>query len=334
MDEFGEEAFDRAVLQGMEGDDGDAGGGTEPVGIGIAPGDLLGGVADGGEEGFEATEFVVDGDAESLEGLGGGVDAPGATPEGGLHQIGEGRRGEERCGFASTDDGGGDATGGGFFGVVAEDGGEFGFAALVHEVGRGEGSGGVEAHVEGAFAHEGEAAGGVVHLVGGEAEIGEKHVGGEPGVAHLARKVGKVALERVDAGAGSSGGLDVGGGVGEVRGVGVVEDDGARGVGRGVIGRPCDGRVARCHFRGDGGGVASEAGGAVGVGLARARGEGGEALAPEDGDVGGGVQPATLAVGEREETCVYLEKRVDKGEEDGECGGTGFWSVQNPSIDR
>jgi hypothetical protein len=116
---------------------------------------------------------------------------------------------------------------------------------------------------------EGEAAEGRVDLVGGEAEVGEDEIGFEVGFEEASRGVGEVAVEGDDLRGGISG-FDCGGCEGEVGGVGVVEDDGSG-----------------LQERGESGGVAAEAGGAVQAGVVGLGGEGGEDFGEEDGGVGG-----------------------------------------------
>lgn len=132
----------------------------------------------------------------------------------------------------------------------------------------------IHAHIEGAVALEAEAAGRFVDVIAGEAQVGEEHVGGRaPGFEGVADG-GEVAV--VGANGCLGGGLrDVGLGQGKVGGVGVVEDDGAAGLGA-------------C---GDGSGVAPEACGAVEVcfvGL-RAGCKDGDAVGEQDRCVGGVV---------------------------------------------
>ena len=82
FDEVGEGVLDGAVFERVKTDDADAGTGGEPLcaraGVGAAW--WLQGACPGGdfiEERVEVAEFIVDGDAEGLEGACGRVDAPG-----------------------------------------------------------------------------------------------------------------------------------------------------------------------------------------------------------------------------------------------------------------
>ena len=105
--------FDDSVFEGVEGDDGDAAVGEE-AGRG------------GGEGALEAAEFVVDGDAEGLEGFDGWVLAAFFGDDRG-DDVGEFGGGGERLGVAVADDGGGDAAGGVFFAEAVERVSDFGF---------------------------------------------------------------------------------------------------------------------------------------------------------------------------------------------------------------
>ena len=111
-----ETAFDDAVLKGVEGDEGgDAGLWGQPEGEGLD---------DGGEVG----ELVVDGDAQGLEDLGGGVGLLALAAFGDedvlLNELGKGRGVGQRTLGVGMEDGAGDAPGGLDLTVGAKQGGK------------------------------------------------------------------------------------------------------------------------------------------------------------------------------------------------------------------
>ena len=183
--------FDAAVFAGVEGDDGDSAAGGEAVG-----GD--------GEEAVEVREFAIDHDAERLEGAGGGVqlraggtfqrEATGLADDGG-----EFLRGLDGFGLAAVDDQFGDLRGVGFVAEFEEGGSEFVFGEAIDEGRGGLAARGVHAHIEGAGGAVGEAAGGVVDLGGGDAEVGEDGVGFfNAGLCEDGGQGGEVGLEELE----------------------------------------------------------------------------------------------------------------------------------------
>lgn len=256
IDEFCEDALHEAVLQRVEGDDADSRARGEPGGRRGGAESRAGDAADGFQQRFERRQLIVDGDSQCLEGSRGRVDSlpRSAAADGRSHDFGEFRRGGYRRLFSGLDKFSGDEAPAALLAVVADDFGEFGFGELSDEVGRGHGAGGVVAHVEGTAALEGEAAPGVVHLGGGEAEVGENEIGAEAGVDHSARGLGEVGGEFGE-GRGLGEGANACGGVGEIVGIGV--DDGEVSAGADTLG--------------DGGGVAPLPRGAIEGGFARPR---------------------------------------------------------------
>ena len=133
--------------------------------------------APGAEQGFrrrqapvELAEFVVDVNAQGLEGAGGGIDAVPGPGDDAAHQVGQlAGPGDGRLG-AGLDDGPGDAPGCPFPAVPIDNVGEFLFARVVDHVGRGP-SHFVHAHVEGAVGLEGKAARRSVQLHRRQAQI-------------------------------------------------------------------------------------------------------------------------------------------------------------------
>lgn len=157
--------FDDAVFKGVEGDDSKA----------AARGKGLEGL---GEDGVDVFEFVVNRDAEGLEGAGGGVSFDAGMLAGGFFD----NRGELGGGVdgAMVKDGLGDVAGAAFFPVLVDSIGQGGFVPGVDDVCGGEGVVWIEAHVEGAIVGEGEAAVGGVKLDGGSAEVEEDAVEERP----------------------------------------------------------------------------------------------------------------------------------------------------------
>src|SRR5437016_2854338 len=141
----------------MERDDGEPSAATEKTD----------GLREGGSEG---AELVIDRDAESLEGAGGGMNATG-TADGAGDQIGQLGGGAEGRQLTGSDDGLGNAAGTRLFTKLAE-GALDGFGG-----GGGEELGGaltllgIEAHIQRALGAESEAALRRSELIGGEAEI-------------------------------------------------------------------------------------------------------------------------------------------------------------------
>ena len=217
--EGGLEGFlNAAVLAAVEGEDGDAAAGAEAVG-------------EGAEPGVEDFEFVVHSDAEGLEDAALGVLFALGVEKGGeglVDGAGEGAGALELL----FGEGGGEEGGAGFVGVVAEEGGELLLVEFGDEVGGGDALVGVHAHVQGAFLFEAEAAGRVVDLHGGDAEVGEDEIGAV-GPADLAEdagegcKVGAFAAEGV---VGEAEGAEAFPGFGEFEGILIEAEEGAAGL--------------------------------------------------------------------------------------------------------
>ena len=118
-----EEALDDAVLERVEGDDGEPAARRERT---------LG----GGEAAGELAELVVDRDAQRLEAAGRGVRLAGLRArQQALDQAGELQRGGEGRAPPVGDDGAGDAAGRALLAVLVEEVGERGFGQAVDEVG-------------------------------------------------------------------------------------------------------------------------------------------------------------------------------------------------------
>lgn len=257
--------LDGTIFEGVEGDEGEASVAAQPV-----VGRRGRGTIDPREEGLQAGDLVVDGDAKGLEGPRGGVDArpTRVTAERRSHDLREPLRGGYRFQGTGLDKFSSDAGGVAVFAEIPDDAIEFGLAPVVDDIDGGAREGGIEAHVERAGALEGEAAGGVLDLVGGEAEVGEEEVGAEAEAEQRGGEFGEVAPDVEDAEA-RCGERGAGAGVGEVGGIDVVEDE--RAVGK--------------EARGEEGGVPAQSGGAIHEGLAWLGIEEGEDLVGEDGDV-------------------------------------------------
>ncbi len=228
------------------------------------------------EQRLQAAQFIIDCDPQGLEGAGGGIDATFGWVHGDdrAHQIRQLTSAEYRRALARLHKFPRDDSRGALFAVFEQDAGQFSFAEGGDQIGGGGAFVHIHAHIEGSVAFETEAAGGFVDVVAGEAQVGQEHVGGRaPGFEGVADG-GEVAVMGADGCSG--GGLgDVGLGQGKVAGVGVVQDDGAAGLGA-------------C---GDGGGVTPEAGGAVEIGFVGVRSgcKDGDAVGEQDRGVGGVV---------------------------------------------
>ena len=250
--------FHAAVFAGMESEDGHAPAEFE------AGGEVAQKTVEGGK-------LVVHGDADGLEDAAdgevgfvladvgqGSADGTGEFAGGGVMFFREER---------------GELGGAGLVGIVDEEFGEFGGLEFLEEGGGGLAAAGVHAHVEGAVELHGEAAGRVIDLHGGDAEVGENEVGGGDLLAGEGLgEPGEIAAD---------GGEDIGSeaefaqaglGLGEFDGVGVEAD------------QPAAGLKAREEFPR----VTAEAEGAINGDLAGGGGEDRQNLGDHDGAVGAG----------------------------------------------
>src|SRR5690242_9273083 len=153
-----EEALDDAILQGMEADDGEPAAGSEQV-------------QRGGKRGLQTAQLVVDGDAQSLEGARGGVDAAGATVNNAGNQSRQLAGARDGRAGAPLDDAPGDGARAPLLTVAVEHIRQRGFIQHVDQIGGGWATCGIEAHVQRGVGGEAEAALAVGELVGGEAEV-------------------------------------------------------------------------------------------------------------------------------------------------------------------
>lgn len=164
--EAAESEFDDTVFDGVEADDSETAAGGEEV--------------EGGENCFfEAAEFVINGDAEGLEDLGSGVlflavAATAIVAFDGVSELVSGVEG------AVSDEAAGEAAATGEVGVAPENIGEVFSGPVIDDIASGGALGGIKAHIERAILAPREAAGGVIELTGGEAEVEEDAMeGGE-----------------------------------------------------------------------------------------------------------------------------------------------------------
>lgn len=271
LDDAFEGVLDGAVFEGVEGDDGDAGVWGEEGG---------GASFERGEQGVEAAQFVVDGDAQGLEGAGSGIDRRAVTEVsgvGGAHHIGQVRGGQYRPGLSLKDKFSSDLPSEAILAQICDETGKFGLGEGVHKVGSGGLEGGIKTHVERAFTGEGKAPLGAGDLVGGEAKIGQEEVGMDAALREGVGKLGEVPQGGFDGqgriphcsrfeGCEPDCRGDVRLGAGEIGGVDIVEDD-----------APTGGQMG-----GDGGGVAAQPGGGVDIDLTGAGGERAEDFARQD----------------------------------------------------
>lgn len=234
-----EHALHGPIFQGVERDDADSGSWSQPVRTGRGSHSASNGV----EKGVKIPEFVVHRDPDRLESSGRRVDAPrGWTPRGRTHDPGQFtgrgyRMLSPRCSKFS-----GDRSRTAFLPVLADHSLEFGLRERSEEFGRREGQRvgcprrlsiagrSRKSHVEGPVMGKGEPPLRIVHLAGGEAQIGQNHIRATTGLGQPTRKRGEVPLLLNHRRAVPAEILtDSIGGVTEVSGIYIVENEYARG---------------------------------------------------------------------------------------------------------
>ncbi|MNN24592.1 hypothetical protein D3C81_1380300 [compost metagenome] len=160
---LGQEGFDDAVFQRMEGDDDQTAAGRQR-GLG------------GFQTALQLTQFVVDGDTQGLEHAGRGVDRRAATTAQGLFDhLGQIQGAAERLLDAAAQDGGGHPTRLTLVAVLLEDMGQRPVIPSVDEIGGGRPRV-AHPHIQRPVAHEGEAALGLIQLHGRDANIEDSAV--------------------------------------------------------------------------------------------------------------------------------------------------------------
>lgn len=174
--------FGDAVFQRVERNDSDAATGLKPTWS------IL-------EELLERAEFVVYGDAKSLEDKGGGVPFAAWWRMAG-DKIGKFQGACDRMGDSGFCDNVGELPGAVFLTEIAEDPGEFFHAGRIDNIGRGATCGGIHAEVEWAVFLKGETAFRFVELMTGDAKVNEDPIQAtDTNLGEDVREVAKVAME-------------------------------------------------------------------------------------------------------------------------------------------
>ena len=186
----GEGPLDEAVLQGVEGDDGQA------AVVGKDRKRRL-------DRGGGLVEFAVHGDAQRLEGARGGVArGAAAAADGAFDDVGEARGRDDGLAGLLAHNRAGDAHRVGLFAVLAEQPRQRGgvVAERGDQLRGGAAARGVHAHVQRAVGPEGEAALRLVELEGRDAQVEQHAVDAvEPVRARHAAQIGELRVHRLEA---------------------------------------------------------------------------------------------------------------------------------------
>jgi hypothetical protein len=205
--------FHAAVFTGMKGEDGDATAGFQAGG-------------EDAEEGIECDEFLVYGDADGLEDAADGFfNFLGIADQGG-EGFPDGVCQREGFWEIFPGEAWGEEVGAGLVRIEVQGGFQFFGRDAGEPLGCGDAALRVHAHVERAGGFEAEAAGGIIELHGGAAEVCEDEIDlGDPGALQGFGEAGVVGADGLEGFGAVTEGAEAGFGFGELDGVEIEADE-------------------------------------------------------------------------------------------------------------